>query len=550
MKLVTAEEMRRAEQAAVDAGDTWEGLMERAGQAVARVVLARLKKKGRCVLLVGPGNNGGDALVAGRYLVEAGHKVVAYLWGRGGGAADRLTEALEEGGGGIVWADADAALETLRRELKKADVVVDGLLGMGLTRPIEGLLRDIVEEVNRVSGPLVVAVDLPTGVHADTGQVMGAAIRAAVTVTMGWAKRGLYQFPGAEYVGEVLVAEVGIPEEYLRDVQVEVLDVEWLKLALPVRRRDAHKGTFGRVLVVAGSLHYTGAPYLAAMAAYRVGAGLVTLASPRTVYPILAARALETTFLPLPEGEVGAVGEGAIKVLSEAIGRYQVLVLGCGLGQEEGTVTFVRRLLRVRERLQPGIGFLPRVEMEEFEGELPLMVLDADGLNALAGVPEWWKNLPAGRAVLTPHPGEMARLLGASQEEVLASRIAVAQRAAMTWKQVVVFKGANTVVVHPEGRAVVNPVACPALATAGTGDVLAGAIGGFLAQGVAPFEAALLGVYLHSLAGKIVEEEVGPAGGVASQVLEALPRALRRLAEEGVAGEGDKAGPIARRRIS
>ena len=530
MKLVTAEEMRLAEQAAVERGDTWEGLMERAGQAVAREVLARVKKGKRALLLVGPGNNGGDALVAGRHLREAGWAVVAYLWKRGG-PADRLVEALMGCGGQVVSAETDEGMEVLTRELGQADVVVDGLLGMGLARPIEGPLRDIVEAVNRVSGPLVVAVDLPTGVHADTGQVLGVAVRAAVTVTMGWAKRGLYQFPGAEYAGEVVVAEIGIPEEFLKGVQAEVLDEERLRAVLPVRRRDGHKGTFGRVLVVAGSLHYTGAPYLAAMAAYRVGAGLVTLAPPRTIYPILAARALETTFLPLPEGEVGAVGEGAIKVLGEAIGRYQVLVLGCGLGQEEGTVAFVRRLLRVRERPQPGIGFLPRVEVEEFEGELPLLVLDADGLNALAGVPEWWKNLPPGRVVLTPHPGEMARLLGASQDEVLASRMAVAQRAATTWKQVVVFKGANTVVAHPEGKVVVNPVACPALATAGTGDVLAGAIGGFLAQGVAPFEAALLGVYVHGLAGKIVEEEVGPAGGVAGQVLEALPKALRRLAE-------------------
>ncbi|MGB9724350.1 MAG: NAD(P)H-hydrate dehydratase [Chloroflexia bacterium] len=532
MRLVTAEEMRLAEQAAVERGDTWEGLMERAGQAVAREVLARVKKTARRVLLlVGPGNNGGDALVAGRHLRESGLSVVAYLWNRGGGPADRLVEALTECGGEAMWAEADEGLQALHRELGQADVVVDGLLGMGLTRPIEGLLRDIVEEVNRASRPLVVAVDLPTGVHADTGQVLGVAVRAAVTVTMGWAKRGLYQFPGAGYAGDVVVADIGLPEELLKGVQAEVLDVERLRGALPARRRDGHKGTFGRVLVVAGSLHYTGAPYLAAMAAYRVGAGLVTLAPPRTIYPILAARALETTFLPLPEGEVGAVGEGAIKVLGEVIGRYQVLVLGCGLGQEEGTVTFVRRLLRVRERPQPGIGFLPRVEVEEFEGELPLLVLDADGLNALAGVPEWWKNLPPGRAILTPHPGEMARLLGASQEEVLASRISVAQRAATTWRQVVVFKGAYTVVAHPEGQVVVNPVACPALATAGTGDVLAGAIGGFLAQGVAPFEAALLGVYVHSLAGMMVEEEVGPAGGVAGQVLEALPRALRCFAE-------------------
>lgn len=535
MKVVTTEEMRLAERAAVEAGESWEGLMDRAGRAVADQVVARCKagrgKRGRRVLaLVGPGNNGGDALVAGRYLQEAGLTVVAYLWNRRGYEQDPLVQGLLGQGGRVLIEEQDGRMEGLREELRRADVVIDGLLGMGLIRPLEGRLRDLVEQANTISGPLVVAVDLPTGVHADTGEVLGCAVRAHCTVTMGAPKRGLYQFPGAGCAGEIVVADIGIAEKYLAGVSVELVDVERLRDILPRRPQDAHKGSSGRVLVIAGSLNYTGAALLAAMGAYRVGAGLVTLAPPRTIYPFLAGQTREVTFLPLPESESGAIGEEAIKPLADVAGRYQSVVLGCGLGQESGTVAFVRRLLHMRERAHPGIGFLPRDQID-ISWELPSAVVDADALNALAGVPEWWRSLPAGRVVLTPHPGEMARLLGASQEEVLASRVAVAQRAATTWRQVVVFKGAHTVIGHPDGRVVINPMAVPALATAGTGDILAGAIGGFLAQGVEPFEAALLGVYVHGLAGQLLQVEIGEVGGIAGDVLDRLPGALRRLRE-------------------
>lgn len=540
MKLVTTEEIRLAEQAAVDAGDSWEALMDRAGQAVADEGLAQLKRavgevEGRRALaLVGPGNNGGDALVAAVHLHDAGLRVVVYLWKRETDPADYLVAPLEQRGVRFLRAEEDEGWAVLGQEVARSDLIIDGLLGLGLQRPVSGDLAEIVHITNEAGVGLVLAIDLPTGVHADSGQILGVAIEADVTVTMGQAKRGLYQYPGAGYAGQVVVVDIGIPDKFLRGVQVCTLEAASMHVLLPSRPMDAHKGLFGRVLVVAGSLYYTGAPYLAAMGAYRAGAGLVTLASPRTIYPILASKAVETTFLPLPEGERGAIGEEAVRVLSEALDQYQVLVLGCGLGQEDSTVGFVRRLLGARDPMQPGIGFLSQLEeaREQLAWELPPLVLDADGLNALASIPEWWKALPPLRAVLTPHPGEMARLLIASREEVLASRIAVAQRAAGTWQQVVVLKGAYTVVAHPDGRAVVNPMANPVLAVAGTGDVLAGVIGGFIAQGLPLFEAALLGVYVHAAAGDLLRQEWGLAGGLAGELLDYLPQVLAQLREK------------------
>lgn len=534
MKLVTVEQMRLAEQAAIATGTSHEELIGRFAKTLVETVLSCSKEpvedapRDQVLLLVGPGDNGKSALVAGRQMLGTRLSVRAYLWNLQGGQSD-LIQALVERGVPLIRGEEDADFSALRHELEQADIVVDGLVGVGLARPVEGALGQIVESVNDADVP-VVAVDLPTGVHGDTGQVLGTAVRADITVTMAYPKRGLYQFPGADCAGAIVVADVGIPED-LVDAEAELVDVQQLVDVLPERPRDGHKRTFGRVLVVAGSLYFPGAPYLVSMGAYRVGAGLVTLAPPRSLYSLLAVRIVEAAFFPLPEGERGAIGEDALKVLGEELANYQVLVLGCGLGEEASTVTFMRRLLRARERALPAIGFLPQMEREEFEWELPSLVLDGDALNALADVPEWWRNLPAGRVVLTPHPGEMARLLGVSRKEVLVSRIAIAQRAATTWGQVVVFKGAHTVIAHPSGRVVLNPAANPALATAGTGNVLAGMIAGFMAQGVSAFESALLGVYVHSLAGDILREEAGDTGNLAGDLLDYLPDAMRRLKE-------------------
>lgn len=538
MKLVTGEEMRLAEQAAVGEGASWEALMDRAGRAVADEVLSRLEgmgdaKRRSVLILAGPGNNGGDALVAAQYLFEAGLNPCVYLWKRKDVQKDALVKAVRDLDMELLLSEEDSKQRMLRAILRRSEVVIDGLLGMGLERDVEGELKEIVELVNRAGRPLVVAIDLPTGIHADTGQVLGAAVRSTVTVTMAAPKRGLYQFPGAEYAGEIVVGEIGIAAKFLRDVSAQLVDENQLRRLLPARPADAHKGTFGRLLVVAGSLNYTGAPYLAAMAGYRVGAGLVTLAPPRGIFPVLASQAVEATYLPLPEGQFGAIGEDAVTTLVPLLERYQAMVLGCGLGQENVTVAFVRRLLQARDQAQPGIGFLAHSQDAgpESEWQLPSTVIDADALNALVGVGGWWEGLPAERVVLTPHVGEMARLFEIPQEEVLGSRAAVAQEAAGRWGQVVVLKGAHTVVAHPDGRLVFDPVATPVLATAGTGDVLAGAIGGFLAQGVPPFEAAMLGVHIHGMAGELLGGEVGLAGGIAGDLLNFLPQAVRRLGD-------------------
>jgi len=296
---------------------------------------------------------------------------------------------------------------------------------------------------------------------------------------------------------------------------------------LPPRPLHGHKGTFGKALIVAGSVNYVGAAYLSSTAATRVGAGLVTLALAPSIHPIVASKTTEVTFLLLAE-DLGVLAPDGVRLLAEKLPGYDALLVGPGLTQEDPTVEFVHELLGVRAKAaRPHIGFLANAE-EEPKLHLPPLVVDADGLNALARALEWWKGLPR-ETVLTPHPGEMARLLESTVKEIGADRIGVAQRSAQEWGHVVVLKGAYTVIAAPDGRTVINPFANPGLASGGTGDVLSGAIVGFLAQGLAPFDAAVAGAYLHGLAGDMAREEMGDAGMVAGDLLPLLPRAIKRL---------------------
>ncbi|HIP97620.1 MAG TPA: NAD(P)H-hydrate dehydratase, partial [Anaerolineae bacterium] len=503
MKVVTVEEMRRIERAADESGHSYAAMMENAGRAVAEACQQMHLDEERVLILIGPGNNGGDGLVAGRYLRQAGARVTCYVWKRrvGGDENFRLVEEL---GIPVIWAEEDEGLTALRKLAAEAEVIVDALLGTGVSRPIEGLLKEILavvsDEVTRrrserkpepllapsspafappPNRPFVVAVDVPSGLNCDSGAVDPATLPADLTVTFGFPKRGQFRFPGAEVVGRLVVADIGIPPALADEVCLEVITPALVQSLLPVRPLGAHKGTFGRALIVAGSANYTGAAGLAGAAATRVGTGLVTLAVASSLHPILAAKVSETTFLLLPHDMASLVPD-ALRVLVEHLPNYQALLVGPGLGRERETVAFVHELLGVepggrRER----IGFRPAVEGKEEEKStmpitLPPTVIDADGLNALAEAPRWWKRLPPGN-VLTPHPGEMARLVGRKVADVEADRVSIAQEAAARWKQVVVLKGAYTVVAEPEGSTVINPFANPGLATAGSGDVLAGA---------------------------------------------------------------------------
>ncbi|MBU0493956.1 MAG: NAD(P)H-hydrate dehydratase [Chloroflexi bacterium] len=534
MKIVTAAEMKAIEQAADTGGLSYDAMMEHAGRAVADEALRVLGEKAarRVLILVGPGNNGGDGLVAARHLHDAGASVSLYVWKRKLDD-DANYQQTQERRVPTAFAAADGGFSALRATLNETDVVVDALLGTGVARPIEGQLQDLLAEVRDHRPALLLAVDLPTGLNPDTGALDPAAVPADVTVTFALPKRGFYQPPGAGAVGRVVVADIGVPPDLapIGDVPVALITDAVVRPLLPTRSAYAHKNTFGRALVLAGSVNYPGAAYLAATAAARVGAGLVTLGTARSLYPAVTGAIHAITYLPLPE-DLGAIRPDALKLVGEWLPRYQALLVGPGLGTYPGTFEFVQHLMGVdgsrSQRRHIGFALDDASTPEHLTLDLPPTVVDADGLNALAAVEGWPARVNRKcRLVLTPHAGEMARLTGLDAPAIEADRIETARRHAAEWGQVVVLKGAHTVVAAPDGRAMVSPFANPALATAGTGDVLAGAIVGLLAQGLAPFDAAVCGVYLHARAGELVRDELGAAGAVADDLLPRLPLAIR-----------------------
>jgi NAD(P)H-hydrate epimerase len=536
MKIATTEQMREIEKAAGAQGLTYAEMMEHAGQAVAEKIQTRLSVEGRTLLvLVGPGNNGGDGLVAARFLHDAGAQVQLYLWKREVKGDDnfRLTQERNI----PYWnSAADRGLRRLKDLLSGADILLDALLGTGVTRPISGALKDILRTVKdaRESGaiPLLVAVDVPTGLDCDSGAVDPATVAVDLTVTLALPKRGFYGFPAADSLGDLVISDIGIPPALTSHLSLELVDAGLARELLPERPRNAHKGTFGKALVVAGSPNYTGAAYLASAAATRVGTGLVTLCLAQSLHPVLASKLTEVTFLLLPH-DLGALVPQATRLITERSPECDALLVGPGLGTEDSTARFVHQLLAMQQEVRrEQLGFVHAKEDKATEEEgptvLPPLVIDADGLNALARVGPWWEALPV-QAVLTPHPGEMSRLMDCSLEEVERDRLGSAVRAAEQWKQVVVLKGAYSVIAAPDGRAAISPFANPGLATAGTGDVLAGSIVGFLAQGLSLYEAAVLGVYCHGAAGEMATETLGNAGVVASDLLPLLPLALKEL---------------------
>jgi NAD(P)H-hydrate epimerase len=517
MLLVTAEEMRLLDRATIERGHaSGELLMERAG---AGVVEAMERRYGptlglRVLVLCGTGNNGGDGLVAARHLLARGAEVHIGVLGdhtriRGEALAhlDRVTAT----GLTVTSIAGEDELERLVASRDEWDLALDALLGTGARGEPEGLLAAAVQVLRRLddTGTHVIALDLPTGVDADTGGIARRAVRADLTVTFGCPKRGHFLYPGRAFVGALEVVDIGLATEALAatPIPVSLATAPEMAALLPARDPRAHKGSVGRVLVVGGSIGLTGAVALAARAALRAGAGYVQAAVPRSLNDVLEVKLTEEMTLPMPETVERTLALAALEPLLARAAGADVIALGSGLSRHREAAELARRLVA--------------------ESDRPL-VIDADGLNAFEDHTDALMRAPGAR-VLTPHLGEMGRLTGVDPATLEARRIDAAREWAQRWRSVVVLKGAPTVTASPQGHATVNPTGNPGMATAGMGDVLTGTIAALIAQGLAPYDAARLGVYAHGMAGDLAAGEKGQFGLTAGDALESLPLALLAL---------------------
>lgn len=515
MHLVTSKQMAAIDKRSIEEyGIPGIVLMRRAGQAVVDELVARLGSVAgeRLIVLCGRGNNGGDGFVVARLLKERNARVEVYLLATKDRIEGDARTAMEEwlaAGGTITELTDEAKVEETTARWGDADYLVDAMLGTGLSGEVCGIFRAVIEAIGRLRVP-VVAVDIPSGIAGDTGQVCGVAIRATLTVTFGLPKIGHAFHPGKRHCGTLTVADIGFPKEAIeREAgRTFMAGPDDARRWLPRRAPDAHKGSLGRVLVVAGSVGMTGAAAMASEAALRAGSGLVYLACPASLNDILEVKVTEVITIPVPEVRkkrcLALRAHGEIRRLAEDV---QVIAIGPGIGRHRETVELVRRFVS--------------------ECEKPL-VIDADGLFALSPARE---KVLTSNAVLTPHYGELSRLMEIPIPDIQADPIGSCQRTADHWGVTLLLKGAPTVVCGPSGETWVNPTGNAGMATAGSGDVLTGLIAGFIAQGVESEIAARLGAYLHGLAGDLARDELGEHAMIAGDILRHVPQALKGLAE-------------------
>lgn len=517
MKLVSAKEMQNLDKLAVEEyGIPGIVLMENASKAVADVAVELLTENGgrKVMVLCGKGNNGGDGFGAARWLHNYGYDVQVLVLNAEyddiqGDAACEL-KMLLNAGVEVAWVLDEEAMFVAEIDCNHTDLIIDAMLGTGFSGELRGYYKAMCQIVN-ASGKLVVAVDVPTGVNADSGAMDEDTILADATVTMQLVKAGMLQYPARECVGTLFVAEIGMPVKLLDELHSKKyrLTADIVRDLLPLRKRDAHKGDAGRVVVVAGSTGFIGAAAMASRAVVKAGAGLVSLLTGESVAELLAIKLDEVMVHPLEEDAQGELTKDAVEDIAERVNVADVLAIGPGLGTGKRTQAAVRDIL--------------------LQIEKPV-VIDADALTALVGHTYILKEMGVPK-VLTPHPGEFARLTGLSIAEVNANRMELAAKYAMKWDAVVVLKGAATVIGCPDGTVYVNPTGCEAMATGGTGDVLTGIIAGLAGQGITLQEATLCGVYLHGLAGELAAD--GKLGLAASEIALQLPEA-RRLVQEDV----------------
>ncbi len=542
MKYVSVSEMITIEKEANSNGLSYDEMMENAGNGLANVILEEYQdiRDPSAVGLIGSGNNGGDTLVALALLAEAGWKTAAYIV-KTRAMDDPLVSRFIKTGGKIYSTDEDSDFNILCDLLGEHELLLDGVLGTGIKLPLKGIIAQVLEATrdqieDMEDPPEVVAVDCPSGVDSDSGEVALQCLCANLTVTMAAIKAGLLTFPAYNYIGKLRLVGIGLSEndkrsKTWRKINTIVADSHHIQKLIPNRPLDAHKGTFGTALVVAGSVNYTGAAMLAGKAAYRSGAGLVTLAVPSPVYQVLAGHFPEATWILLPH-EMGVISVDAARVLNRNLERPTALLIGPGLGVEDTTKNFLVDLIgRGARRSSKNIGFVayPSECDPGEEKVLPPVVIDADGLKLLKEIDNWQEKVHA-PAVLTPHPGEMSELTGLSTNEIQTNRRSIAQKYSKIWGHVVVLKGAHTIIASPDSRLTIIPIATASLARAGTGDVLAGIIVGLLAQGMEPYDSAVAGCWIHARAGLHAEASIGnSASVVAGDVLDGIANELSEL---------------------
>ncbi|MBM3806725.1 MAG: NAD(P)H-hydrate dehydratase [Acidimicrobiia bacterium] len=511
MRILNADQMREADRRAIqDVGIASLVLMENAGRQVVAAIESLYPDlaERQIAIVCGKGNNGGDGFVVARTMLQRGFDVSVFVIGRlsevKGDARTNLT-ILGNIGQTVVEVADETAWELHGAEIAGHDLIIDAIFGIGLSTPLAGFLETVVADINEAGVPIV-SIDLPSGMSADSADLIGDAIEATVTVTLGAPKLPLVLPPAEMKAGEVVIADIGIPSEVFEQLEgprIDLMTRDQMRALIQPRGLEAHKGDFGRVLVVAGSMGKSGAAVLCAQGALRAGAGLVTVASPRSCQPLIAAHGIEYMTEGLDETAEGTIYYSAADDVLDF--GADVIVAGPGLGRGEGVTTFVRELL------------------DKYEGPL---VLDADALNAFADEPALLVGREGRDVIITPHPGEMARLVGCTVEDLQADRIGIATDFARRHKLYVVLKGYRTLVVTPEERVYVNPTGCPGMATGGTGDVLAGMLGAWLAQLLDAQAACRLAVYLHGAAGELADADNGEVSMTAGDLVDHIGDAI------------------------
>ncbi len=514
MKILTSKEMKEIDNITInEIGIPGCVLMENAGIQIYRAIEKKFPdlKKEKISIIAGPGNNGGDGLVVARHLFNKGIIPNIYLIAskeKVKGDARINLDIAEKIGLKIQEVNSEKTWNLYKDEISSSTLIIDAIFGTGLTRPAEGLFKKIIEDINKISA-FKVSVDIPSGLSSDTHQIIGPCVKADLTVTLGAPKIAHVFPPAEEYIGELIVADISIPPFLFENekLKLELIEKQAIISCFKPRGKDTHKGTYGHLFILAGSFGKTGAAIMAGKSALKIGAGLVTIGTPESCLPIIARSMMELMTEPLPETEKKTLSKEALEKVLTLLENKDAILIGPGITTHPSTSNLIFKLLEKIDKP---------------------MIIDADGLNIIASNPDILKNLK-NNTVLTPHPGEFARLLKKPTKEILKNKIEYTREFAIKYNIYLVLKGYKTLIATPQGDVFVNPTGNPGMATAGSGDVLSGILGGLIVQQNNFFEAILAGVYVHGLSGDIAVQKIGERSLVAGDLIKYLPKAIKSL---------------------